>query len=42
MDGFCEVGYSAMLATTHGHNFNSYLHWGKVLAVEGCECMIKW
>ena len=39
---FCEVGYSATLARAQGHNFKGYLHWGKVLAVEGSECTIKW
>ena len=24
------------------HDFNDSLHWGKVLTVEGSECMIKW
>ena len=39
MPEFCEVGYSATLARAHGHNFKG---WGKVLAVEGSECTIKW
>ena len=42
MPEFCEVGYSATLARAHGYNFKSYLHWDKVLAVEGSECTIKW
>ena len=42
MPEFCEVGYSATLARAQGHNFKGYLHWGKVLAVEGSECTIKW
>ena len=39
MPEFCEVGYSATLARAQGHNFKG---WGKVLAVEGSECTIKW
>ena len=39
MPAFCEVGYSATLATTQGHDFKG---WRKVLAVEGSECMITW
>ena len=39
MPEFCEVGYSATLAGAQGHNFKG---WGKVLAVEGSECTIKW
>ena len=42
MPEFCAVGYSATLARAQGHNFKGYLHWGKVLAVEGFECTIKW
>ena len=42
MPKFCEVGYSATLARAQGHNFKGYLHWGKVLTVEGSECTIKW
>ena len=42
MPEFCEVGYSATLARAQGHNFKGYLHWGKVLVVEGSECTIKW
>ena len=38
----CKVGYSATLARGQGHNFKGYLHWGKVLAVDGSECTIKW
>ena len=41
MPEFCEVGYST-LVRAQGHNFKGYLHWGKVLAVEGSECTIKW
>ena len=41
MPEFCEVGYSATLAKAQWHNFNGYLHWGKVLAMEGFECTIK-
>ena len=37
LNGSCEVGYSATLARAQGHNFKGYLHWGKVLAVEGSE-----
>ena len=33
---------AATLTRAQGHNFNGYLHWDKVLAVEGSECMIKW
>ena len=39
MPEFCEVRYSATLARAQGHNFKG---WGKVLAVEGSECTIKW
>ena len=39
---FCEVGYSATLARAQGYSFKGYLYWGKVLAVEGSECTIKW
>ena len=39
MPEFCEVGYSATLARAQGHNFKG---WGKVFAVEGSECTIKW
>ena len=39
MPEFCEVGYSATLARAQGRNFKG---WGKVLAVEGYECTIKW
>ena len=39
MPALCEVGYTATLATTQGHNFKVR---GKVLAVEGSECMITW
>ena len=35
----CKVGYSATLARAQGHNVKG---WGKVLAVEGSECTIKW
>ena len=42
MAEFCVVGYSATLARAQGHNFKGYLHWSKVLAVEGSECPIKW
>ena len=42
MPEFCEVGYSATLARAQGRNFKGYLHWGKVLAVEGSGCTIKW
>ena len=42
MPEFCLVGYSATLARAQGHNFKGYLHWSKVLAVEGSECTIKW
>ena len=42
MPEFCEVGYLATLARGQGLNFNSYLHWGKVVAVEGPQCTIKW
>ena len=41
MPAFCEVGYSATLAS-QGHNLKGYLHWGKVLAEECSECTIKW
>ena len=37
MHEFCEVKY---LAKAQGHNFKSYLHYGKVLAVESFECTI--
>ena len=39
MPEFCEVGYSATLVRAQGHNFKG---WGKVLAMEGSECTIKW
>ena len=39
MPEFCEVGYPATLARAQGHNFKG---WGKVLAVEGFECTVKW
>ena len=39
MPEFCEVGYSATLARTQRHSLKG---WGKVFAVEGSECMIKW
>ena len=39
MPEFCEVGYLTTLARAEGHNFKG---WGKVLAVEGSECTIKW
>ena len=42
MPEFFEVGYSATLARAQRHNFKGCLHWGKVLAVEGSECTIKW
>ena len=42
MPEFCVVGYLATLARAQGHNFKGYMHWGKVLAVEGSECTIKW
>ena len=35
MPGFCEVGYSAMLARAQGHDFKGYLHSAQVLAMEG-------
>ena len=39
MPEFCEVAYSATLAGAQGHNFKG---WGRVFAVEGSECTIKW
>ena len=42
MRTFCEVGYSATLGRAGGHNFRGYVHWCKVLVVEGSECRIKW
>ena len=35
----CDVGYPATLARAQGHNFKG---WGRVLAVKGSECTIKW
>ena len=42
MPEFCEVRCSATLARAQGHNFKGYLHWGRVLAVQGSECTFKW
>ena len=39
MPEFCTGGYSATLARAQGHNLKS---WGKVFAVEGSGCAIKW
>ena len=39
MAKYCEVGYSTTLAKAQAQNFES---WGKVFAVEGSECKIKW
>ena len=36
---FCEVRYSATWARAKGHGFKG---WGKVSAVQGSECTIKW